>query len=194
MLRYSITTVLLLLAAFLLQQFLPAFTGLYQSRILLIHLVFLCCAVTVGQPVMLLLAFLAGFLWDAQHALGPHGGDPAIYTQQVENLRFGYSILLFGGMGLLMLGIQPYFRQGYWQLSTALAGISIFFYLIAEYAIICFVRGGFAISQATFLMILFTSLLTMFFAPPVFWALEKIADLFGHSLQPDVNRRRRRTT
>ena len=60
MLRYSITTVLLLLAAFLLQQFLPAFTGLYDSRILLVQLVFLCCAVTVSQPVMLLLAFLAG--------------------------------------------------------------------------------------------------------------------------------------
>lgn len=194
MLRYSITTVLLLLAAFLLQQFLPAFTGLYDSRILLVQLVFLCCAVTVSQPVMLLLAFIAGFLWDAQYALGPHGGDPAIYTQQVENLRFGYSILLFGGMGFLMLGIQPFFRQGYWQLSTALAGISILLYLLAEYAIICFVRGGFAFHQHNVLMILFTATLTMVFAPPVFWALEKIADFFGHSLQPEVNRRRRRTS
>lgn len=192
MFRYSIITILLLLAAFLLQQFLPSFTGLFHSRILLVHVVFLCCAVTVSQPVTLLLAFIAGFLWDAQHALGPHGGDPSIYTQQVENIRFGYSILLFGGMGFLMLGIQPFFRQGYWQLSAALSGISIFLYLITEYAIICFVRGGFAISQTTFLMILFTTLLTMFFAPPLFWALEKIADLFGHSLQPDVNRRRRR--
>ena len=192
MIRYSAITVLLLLAAFLLQQFLPAFTGLYHSRILLVQLVFLCCAVTVSQPVMLLLAFIAGFLWDAQYALGPHGGDPATYTQQVENLRFGYSILLFGGMGFLMLGIQPLFRQGYWQLSAALSGVSIFLYLIAEYSIICFVRGGFFISRPTLLMILFSSLLTMLFSPFLFRALDRIADFFGHSLQPEINRRRRR--
>ncbi len=85
---------------------------------------------------MLLLAFIGGFFWDAQCALGPHGGDPEIYTQQVESLRFGYSILLFGGMGFLMQGIQPLFKQGKWQFSALLSGIAVLLYLAAEYAII----------------------------------------------------------
>lgn len=191
MIRYSAITILLLLAAFVVQQFLPAFTGLFDSRILLVQLVFLCCAVTVAQPTMLLLAFIGGFFWDAQCALGPHGGDPAVYTQQVENLRFGYSILLFGGMGLLMQGIQPLFKQGKWQFSALLSGIAVFLYLAAEYAIINFVRGDFILTRPTLLQMFYTSIVTMFFSPVIFWLLFQIAGLCHHSINPEAGRRRR---
>lgn len=191
MIRYSFITILLLLASFVVQQFLPAFTGMHQSRIMLIQLVFLCSAVTVGQPTMLLLAFIGGFFWDAHCALGPHSGDPEVYTQQVESLRFGYSILLFGAMGFLMQGIQPLFKQGKWQFSAFLSGIAIFLYLAAEYAIINFVRGDFMLSKATVMQMLFTSLLTMLFSPLVFWLLFHIAKTCDHSINPDAGRKRR---
>lgn len=190
MIRYSIITILLLLASFVVQQFIPAFTGIHQSRILLVQLVFLCAAVTVGQPTMLLLAFIGGFLWDSHCAIGPHGGDPEVYTQQVESLRFGYSILLFGAMGFLMQGIQPLFKQGKWQFSALLSGVAIFLYLAAEYAIINFVRGDFVLSKATILQMLFTSLLTMFFSPFVFWILFSVAKICNHSINPDAGRKR----
>lgn len=191
MIRYSFITILLLLASFVVQQFLPAFTGIHQSRIMLIQLVFLCSAVTVGPPTMLLLAFIGGFFWDAHCAIGPHGGDPEVYTQQVESLRFGYSILLFGAMGFLMQGIQPLFKQGKWQFSAFLSGIAIFLYLAAEYAIINFVRGDFILSQATFMQMVFTSLLTMLFSPFVFWLLFRVAKSCDHSINPDAGRKRR---
>jgi cell shape-determining protein MreD len=190
--RYSIATILLLLAAFVVQQFLPAFTGLHHSRILLVQLVFLCCAVTVGQPTMLVLAFIGGFLWDAQCALGPHGGDPEIYSQQVENLRFGYSILLFGGMGMLMQGIQPLFKQGKWHISALLTGIAVLLYLAAEYTIVNFVRGEFVLNRPTMMQMLWTAVLTMLFSPLVFWLLFRIAALCQHSINPEARRRRRR--
>jgi hypothetical protein len=189
--RYSFITILLLLASFVVQQFLPAFTGIHQSRIMLIQLVFLCAAVTVGPPTMLLLAFIGGFFWDAHCALGPHGGDPEVYTQQVESLRFGYSILLFGAMGFLMQGIQPLFKQGKWQFSAFLSGIAIFLYLTAEYAIINFVRGDFRLSEATVMQMVFTSLMTMLFSPFVFWLLFRIAKSCDHSINPDAGRKRR---
>ncbi len=192
MIRYSFITILLLLAAFVVQQFLPAFTGLHHSRILLVQLVFLCCAVTVGQRTMLVLAFIGGFFWDAQCALGPHGGDPEVYTQQVESLRFGYSILLFGGMGLLMQGIQPLFQQGKWQFSAMLSGIAVMLYLAAEYAIINFVRGDFVLNWATLLQIVYTSVLTMLFSPLVFWMLFRISSACDHSINPEAGRRCRR--
>lgn len=192
MIRYSISTLLLLLSSFVIQQFLPTFTGLYDSRILLVHLVFLCAAVTVGPPTMLMLAFTAGFLWDAQCTIAPHGGDVAIYSSKVEALRFGYSILLFGGMGVLMQGIQPLFRRGKWQLSAFLSGISIMLYLFAELAIITFVRGDFTFNRAMLLKILFTSGLTMLFSPLVFAMLYMISHLFGHSINPDMQTQRRR--
>jgi hypothetical protein len=191
--RYSLSTILLLLASFVVQQFLPAFTGLHQSRILLVQLVFLCEAVTVGPPTMLLLAFIGGFFWDAHCALGPHGGDPEVYSQQVESLRFGYSILLFGGMGFLMQGIQPLFKQGKWQFSAFLSGIAVFLYLAAEYAIITFVRGEFILTKATLQQMAFTSLLTMLFSPVIFWLLFFISRACGHSINPEAGRKRRRT-
>jgi hypothetical protein len=188
--RYSVITILLLLVSFVVQQFLPAFTGIHQSRILLVQLVFLCEAVTVGQPTMLLLAFIGGFFWDAHCAIGPHGGDPEVYTQQVESLRFGYSILLFGAMGFLMQGIQPLFKQGKWQFSAFLSGVAILLYLAAEYAIINFVRGEFVLSRATVMQMLFTSLLTMLFSPLVFWLLFRVAKACDHSINPDAGRKR----
>ena len=193
MIRYSLITIVLLLAAFVVQQFLPAFTGIHHSRILLVQLVFLCAAVTVGQPTMLLLAFIGGFFWDAHCWLGPHGGDPEVYSQQVESLRFGYSIFLFGAMGFLMQGIQPLFKQGKWQFSAMLSGIAILLYLAAEYAIINFVRGDFVLSKATLLQMVFTSLLTMLFSPLVFWLLFRVASICDHSINPEAGRKRRRT-
>lgn len=192
MIRYSVITILLLLTAFVVQQFLPAFTGIHHSRVFLVQLVFLCSAVTVGQPTMLLLAFIGGFFWDAHCALGPHGGDPAVYTQQVESLRFGYSILLFGAMGYLMQGIQPLFKQGKWQFSAFLSGIAIFLYLSAEYAIINFVRGDMVLRSSTLFQMLFTSLLTMLFSPLIFWLLFRIAKACDHSINPEAGRKRRR--
>ena len=191
MIRYSTTTVLLLLAAFIIQQFLPAFTALHDSRILLVQLTFLCCAVTVGMPTMLLLAFIGGFLWDAQSALGPHSGDPEVYKVQVESMRFGYSILLFGAMGFLMQGIQPFFKRGMWHISAVLSGIAVFLYLAVEYASIKFVRGEFLFSQTTIYKMVYTSVLTMLLSPFIFWVLFRVAKKCKHSIDPEAVRRRR---
>jgi cell shape-determining protein MreD len=189
--RYSVISMVLLLAALVVQQFLPAFTGLYDSRILLVQLVFLCCAVTVATPTMLVIAFIGGFLWDAQCALGPSCGDSEVYVQQVESLRFGYSILLFGAMGYLMQGIQPLFRKGKWHFSAILSGIAVFLYLAAEYLIITFVRGEFMLTRSTVLQMVYTSLLTMLLSPFVFWLLFRIARNCGTSILPEVVKKRR---
>jgi cell shape-determining protein MreD len=178
--RFSIATILLLLAAFAAQQFMPAFTGLHHSRILLVQLAFLCCAVASGQPLMLLLAFIGGFLWDAQCTLAPHPGDATIYTQPTESLRFGYSILLFAAAGYLMQVIQPLFRQGKWLFTTALIGLTLMLYLTLECGLISFIRGELQIDRPTFLQILFTSLLTTPLAPLLLAPLWLIARACDH--------------
>jgi cell shape-determining protein MreD len=177
--RFSIATILLLLAAFAAQQFMPVFTGLHHSRLLLVQLAFLCCAVASGQPLMLLLAFIGGFLWDAQCTLAPHPGDPTIYTQPTESLRFGYSILLFAAAGYLMQVIQPLFRQGKWLFTTALIGLTLMLYLTLECGLISFIRGELQIDRPTFLQILFTSLLTTPLAPLLLaplWLIARACD------------------
>lgn len=192
MLRYNLSTVFLLLASFLAQQFVPAFTGLSHSRILIVHLVFLCAAVSVSTPTMLLLAFIGGLLWDAHCSLAPITADPEIYSQPVESLRFGYSILLFAFMGFLMQGLNPLFRQGKWHFSALLTGVAIFLYLSTEFILISFIRGEFVVTRSIIRLLAYTSLLTMLVSPLVFWLLYQTAKLFDHSLYPEARRARRR--
>lgn len=190
MIRYHISILFLVLAACIVQQFLPAITALYDARVLLLPLVFLCSAVTVGFSPMLVLAFICGFIWDAQSSLGPHGGDPEVYQNMVDTVHFGYSIILYGLMGILMQGIQPLFRRGIWQVSAILTGIAIFLYLLAEYLLITFVRGEFIFPVRVFYQIWITAGLTMLCSPLVFAVLFKLAKLFNHTISYDGLKRR----
>jgi len=140
--------------------------------------VFLCCAVTVDMPAMLLLAFLGGFLWDAQNALGPPGGDPEVYTP-LGSLRFGTSIVLYAMMGLLMQGIRPLFQRGRWQVSIPIAGFALFLYLLAEYLLLAFVRGDLMLSFPILRQMVLSSGMTMIFAPIILLILTRLERVFG---------------
>ncbi len=192
MIRYTASIIVLLLAAVIVQQFLPAFPDFHRARILVVPLVFLCSAVTTGTPSMLLLAFICGFLWDAQNALGPHGGDPDVYTHPVASLRFGYSILLYAFIGFIMQGVRPWFRSGRWQFSVLLACLALFVYLASEYLLLAFVRGDLVMSAAVSRQIFLTSALTTFFSPPVFWLLSRLARWCGVENTPEEPRHQSR--
>ncbi len=194
MIKYSISVILLVLAACMVQQFLPTIPALYGARVLILPLVFLCTAVSVDFATMLLLAFICGFLWDAQHALAPHGGDSEVYSEPVEQLRFGYSIILYVFMGFLMQSIQPLFRKGVWHISSLLAGVSIFLYLFAEYLLINFVRGDFTFPPVTFSKIYLTGALTMLFSPPIFWIIFNLAAVCKYTIRYDGLKKQPRYT
>lgn len=190
MIRYHLSLIILVLAACILQQFVPTVPGLFDARILLLQLVFLCAAVTIDFAPMLVLAFLSGFLWDAQHTLGPQGGDPDVYIQQVDTLRFGYSILLFAFIGFLMQGIQPLFRRGSWQISVLATGVSIFLYLLIEYLLINFVRGSFTFPSRVMLKIWLSAALTMLCSPVILAIQFKLARWFNYTIRYDGLKRR----
>jgi len=190
--KYHFSIILLSLAACMVQQFLPAIGGLFGARILILPLVFLCCSVCVNFASMLVLAFICGFLWDAQHTLGAQGGDPTIYTDPVESLRFGYSIILYAMMGLLMQFIQPLFRKVKWHISSILAGIAIFSYLFTEYLLLNFVRGDFTFPPSVLYRIYLTSALTMLFSPLIFWIIYQLASSCRHNIRYEGLRQKHR--
>jgi len=192
--KYTISVILLTIVACLFQQFMPTIGALYGARLLIFPLVFLCVAVTVEIPTMLGLAFLCGFLWDAQNTLAPQGGDPEIYIHPVESISFGYSIILYAMMGFLMQGIQPLFQKGKWHISSVLTGIAILLYLVAEYSLINFVRGDFTFPATAAYRIYITSAMTMFFAPIIFWLLNHISYYTNHTIQYQGLQRQSRLT
>lgn len=182
MFRYCITLLFLLLFAVIAQQFLPSFGLLYNARIFLLLIVFLCIAVSVPLPVMFLFALMCGFFWDAQCTLGSPEVDTSIYQNPVPSLRFGSSILLFGFAGLLMHGFRPLFLQGKWYVSALLTGIATFLYCLTEYAAIDFVRGSFTVSRGVVYQSGYTALFSIVVSPVVFVVLFYLARLFDHSI------------
>jgi len=181
--KYHLSIILLVLAACMAQQFSPAIGALFGARVLILPLIFLCCCVCVDFASMLLLAFICGFLWDAQHTLGAQGGDPSIYVDPVESLRFGYSIILYAMMGLFMQFIQPLFRKAKWHTSAILAGVGVFSYLFAEYLLLNFVRGDFTFPPSVLYRIYLSSALTMFFSPLAFWIISQLADSYHYNIR-----------
>lgn len=162
---------------------------LWDVRLLVLPAFFLSAAITGSTPMMLLLAFVAGFLWDCQHTLAPHSGNEIIYTEKIESMRFGYSIILYALMGATIISFQPYFREGKWKIPTLVAGFTIYAYLWVEYLLINIIRGDFAVNPAIFFKISFTSLLSTTLIPPLFFGFIKLAHFFNHSIKNDGRRR-----
>ena len=100
--------------AFVVQAFVPTVSWAYQATFYAVHLVFFAAAVTVSFPVMLALAFCAGFAWDALQLVPQSTGAGGGIGGGAGDVSFGYSILLFGLTGSLMQGIRPLFRRGRW--------------------------------------------------------------------------------
>lgn len=163
---------------------------MYDARLHILPLTFLCCVVTVGFSPMLILAFLCGFIWDAQNTLGAQGGDPTIYSAPADQIRFGYSIILYLIMGGIMQGFQPLFRKGVWQLSAIVSGFSIFIYLLSEYFLINIVRGDFYFPTRVFYQIWISAAITMLFSPLLFFILFKLARLFHYTIRYDGLKKR----
>jgi hypothetical protein len=182
MIRYLLTVLVLLLAAFVLRQFVPVFPEFYHVRFFLVPLIFICAAVTLDVIGMLLLSFVCGLLWDAQHIILPVVGDPEVYPEMAATLKFGYSIFLFAIAGFIMQGVQPIFREGKWQISVPVTGVALFLYLFVELMLLSFVRGEIAFSGDTLRFIFFSSIITMLFSPLVFLVLFKLADSFQYRI------------
>lgn len=183
MLPYSISLIGLLLLSCLIQLFIPPIPSWYDARILLFPLIVLCGSVTVSTGIMLTLAFIGGFLWDAQQVFIIAEGDPVVYHSSPDSLKFGYSIILYTLMGFLMQGIRPLFREGKWYFSAALTGVALFLYLFVEYLLRRFILGSFTFDDGMLRQIGATSVFTMCLSPVIFWILFRIADLCGHTIQ-----------
>lgn len=167
-------------------------TGWHHAKLFLVHLLFVCMAATVEAPGMLLLAFIGGFLWDANNFVSPHGGDPEVYFQPVESLRFGTSIILFGILGYLIQGIRPLFQQAHWWRSMILSGLAILGYLAVEFLLITFIRGEFIFRSEIARQIFFSAVFTMLFTPLIFWLLLRIASACDHLIVESTTHKKRR--
>ncbi len=193
------TILLFILTGFslVLQDFIPAIDVAWNARILLVPVVFFACGISVPYPVMLLLAFSTGFVWDALNHTSATFSDIIVAAPQVGAVAresgsvFGFSILLFALLGSMMHGIRDHFRRGRWELPVLMSGVGVFLLLLLEYLFLNIRRGGFSFPESVWRYIGACALLSMMVSPFLFLLIRVLAKLSGYRILSDNLKRRR---
>lgn len=195
MIFYPVTFILLLLT-FVVQEFIPGIPMAQYATLFLPPVFFFAASVAVPFPVMLMLAFVTGFLWDARYMpgvfepakrtaetlLGGAGSFPELQFTGV-GVGFGMSILLFGLLGAFLQGVRPLFKRGRLELPVLLVGFTTFFWLLAEYLVMTFLRGSLHFPAMVWTKMVTDSLLAMLASPLIFLLLYSLAGLSRYEIK-----------
>ncbi|MHB1080853.1 MAG: hypothetical protein ACYC67_15735 [Prosthecobacter sp.] len=187
-------SIILLLLTFMVQEFIPGLEIAQFATLFLPAVFFFSASVAAPFSMMLLLAFITGFVWDARHLPGVleslSGAEDVFGTgADVElgagshPLPFGLSIVLFGMLGTLLQGIRPLFKRGRLELPVLMVGLAIFVWLLSQYLIITFLRGSLQFPAGVWTKMITDSLLAMLAAPLIFLLLYSLARLSSYEIK-----------
>lgn len=188
--KFLLAVFLLIPLSFILQEFIPVFDWAYGSRLLLVHTAFYALAIAVPFPVMLLFAFITGFLWDARYYLPIYSAEGAPDVMAASELPFGFTIFLLGLTGALIQGVRPLFRKGRWELPILMIGLCTAVVLIIEYFILSFHRGDLLIPGEFWWKVAMTSLFSALVSPLLLLLLSSLADQTRYRIQTEGLKRR----
>lgn len=195
---FNLSVFALLFVSFFLEEFVPAVEIAQNARLFLAPVVFFCAAVAVPFPVMLMLAFMTGFVWDARYAQvvtvdsameqlaqastvgGIAGYSPGL---SAGSLGFGFSIILFGVLGCLMQGIRPLFKKGRWELPVFMVGFVTIVWLLVQFMIITFLRGNVFFPQEVWLKMVSDTLMAMLASPLIYLVLHTLARATNYEIK-----------
>jgi len=187
-------SIILLLFTFMVQEFIPGLEIAQFATLFLPAVFFFSASVAAPFSMMLLLAFITGFIWDARNLPGVmeslSGVEDVFGTgADVElgagshPLPFGLSIVLFGMLGTLLQGIRPLFKRGRLELPVLMVGLAIFVWLMSQYLIITFLRGSLQFPVGVWSKMITDSLLAMLAAPLIFLLLYSLARLSSYEIK-----------
>ena len=191
-------TILLLLLTFVVQEFVPGISMAHHATLLLPPVFFFTAAVAVPFPMMLLLAFITGFIWDARHLPGAaqtvnSSADSLISgvmaTPEIVvsggGFGLGISIIIFALLGTFLQGVRPLFKRGRVELPVLLVGFTTFFWLLMEYLIQTFLRGSLFFPTAVWTKMVTDTMLAMLASPLLFLMLYSLAGLSRYEIKYD---------
>ncbi len=187
-------SIILLLVTFMVQEFIPGLEIAQFATLFLPAVFFFSASVASPFSMMLLLAFMTGFLWDARHLPGVvdslsnaqdvfgTGADSELGAGS-HPLPFGLSIVLFGMLGTLLQGIRPLFKRGRLELPVLMVGLATFAWLLSQFLIITFLRGSLQFPAGVWTKMITDSLLAMLAAPLIFLLLYSLARLSSYEIK-----------
>ena len=196
---FNLAVICLTLLAFVVEEFLPAVALAHNARLFITPIFFFCAAVAVPFPVMLLLAFMTGFIWDARYLeivnmdvgaeklaqLNSFGGTAGVTAGLGGgmDLGFGSSIVVFGVLGCLMQGIRPLFRKGRWELPVFMVGFVTVIWLLVQYVIITFLRGDMFFPNEVWVKTVSVTLMAMLASPLIYLVLHTLARATNYEIR-----------
>lgn len=165
------------------QQYLPTLHFLHGARVFLLPIVFFFGALALPPYLMLGLAFLAGFMWDALVAVQVLPSDmigadgrPGMSVE----IALGWSIILYGALGAIMSGFRPLYQRGHgWEVHCLMCGPLVALLVLAEYLMITFRRGEFLFPQVIWWRIGGAGIIAMVLAPIVYFFMQTIVTSLG---------------
>jgi len=187
-------SIILLLLTFMVQEFIPGLEIAQFATLFLPAVFFFSASVAAPFGVMLMLAFITGFIWDARHLPGvveSLAGAEDVFGTGADSelgagshpLPFGLSIVLFAMLGTLMQGIRPLFKRGRLELPVLMVGVATFLWLLSQYLIITFLRGSLQFPMGVWSKMITDTLLAMLAAPLIFLLLYSLARLSSYEIK-----------
>lgn len=182
-------TFLLLLVTFVVQEFIPGIPMAHYATLFLPPVFFFAASVAVPFPVMILLAFVAGTLWDARHMPAGAASQAAqslmTGTDELSATGFGLGIsfFLFGVLGMFLQGVRPLFKRGRLELPVVMVGFTTSLWLLAEYLVLTLGRGSFYFPPVIWTKVVTAALLAMLAAPLLFLLLYMLAGLSRYEIK-----------
>lgn len=195
MIFYPVTFLLLLLT-FVVQEFIPGIPMAQYATLFLPPVFFFATSVAVPFPVMLILAFVTGFIWDARyvpgifepaaksaHSLFSGAGSLPELDVVAGGFGFGLSIVLFGLLGVFLQGVRPLFKRGRLELPVLMVGFTTFAWLLSEYMVMTFLRGSLYFPTMVWTKMVTDTLLAMLASPLIFLLLYSLAGLSRYEIK-----------
>jgi hypothetical protein len=172
---FFIILMFLVFAAQIAEFFIPPLDWMYNAHIYITPVLVFYGAMALPFPLVLVLAFWAGFLLDTFNAqvVGTH----------VE-ISLGSSILLYAVLAGIMHGLRPLFARGRWEVHCIMSGLCTSAILLGQYLMLSFRRGSLFFSREAWWQIGGPGLLAMLMAPLVFWILHWLARATAYPYMP----------
>ncbi len=172
---FFLLLVVLVFVAQIVEIFIPPLGWMFNAHVYIVPIIVFYGAMALPFPLMLALAFIAGFLWDAMTA--------QVLDAHVE-ISFGWTILLYAVLAAIMHGLKPLFSRGRWEVHCVLSGVCTSLILLSQYLMISFRRGSILFNREVWWQIGGPGLLAMLMAPLIFWSLHWLARLTNNPYLP----------
>jgi hypothetical protein len=176
---------LLILADFLAivcQPYCPPLPRMMDARVFLFPAVLAYGALALPYAGALALAFFNGLLWDALTVQILTPGTFVMHTPVME-ISMGWSIILCGGLAMLVHGLRPLFLRGRWDLHCLASGFCTVVILSGEYLLITFHRSGLFFPREVWARIFLPGFFSMLMAPFVYLFFSALAAAIGYPVR-----------